>query len=107
MLKKKQPPKGMGVAVSVKRKGSGTSEVVAEDRTEEKINSPVKTITTGERLVGMNKGYTINLGNYESAKIDCWMTRVVPDTDEDAMDALVEISDQIEEHLQYLRGQIE
>ena len=104
---KKTLPKGMGAGVTVKRKGSGTVETVAEDRTEEKTNSPVKTITTGERLVGMSKGYTINLGNYESAKIDCWMSRVVPDEDTAAMDALAEISDQIDEHLQYLREQIE
>lgn len=38
------------------------------------------TLIAGEVRVGMSKGATLNMGNYQSARIDFWMERVVEDT---------------------------
>jgi len=37
------------------------------------------TLVAGEVRVGMSKGATLNMGNYQSARIDFWMERVVVD----------------------------
>jgi len=45
-----------------------TNEVGAEPVPEDV--SPEQTVT-----VGLSRGLTVNLGNYESARIDCWCSR--------------------------------
>lgn len=58
-------------------------------------------IPVGKTSVGLNKGYTINLGNYESAKISCWITRICDDNDVSVMDTLGEISQLIDEQIEF------
>ena len=54
----------------------------------------------GTRRVGVSKGLTVNLGDYNSARVAFWMERVVPDTDEDFVSAVVEMSQLIEDAIQ-------
>ena len=92
--------------MEIHRRGSGERKLIASDRTEDKASSPLRTLVPGERLIGMQKGYTINLDNYESARIDCWMSRVVEDDPAVAQGALSEMADEIEEQLDELRSRI-
>lgn len=63
----------------------------------------------GTRRVGVSKGLTVNLGDYNSARMAFWMERVVNDTDADANRAFVEMSkmieDSLEEEARELRGE--
>lgn len=51
------------------------------------------------RRVGMSKAMTVNMGNYESAKIGVWIERVVPDNDREEATAMTEISGRLDEYL--------
>lgn len=51
--------------------------------------------------VGFSKGYTINLGNYESARINCWVSKKVKDDERLVLDTMAEISSLIDEQLEY------
>lgn len=55
------------------------------------------TLTAGERRVGMSKGVTLNMGNYQSARYDVWMERVIPDTDRDYAKAVIEMEAVLDE----------
>jgi hypothetical protein len=49
----------------------------------------------GYTVVGLSKGITKNLGDYESARVDCWMSHVVKQAD--AVQALEDMSTLIDE----------
>jgi hypothetical protein len=49
----------------------------------------------GFTLVGLSKGITKNLGDYESARVDCWMSSTVEHLK--AVDALEEMSSLIDD----------
>jgi len=60
---------------------------------------------TCKRVVGMSKGCTVNMENYESFRVDVWLTDfVLPDeTQEEALDRISEIIDkQIQEEVDNL-----
>lgn len=66
-------------------------------------NSATSTLglQVGKTSVGISKGYTVNLGNYESARISCWMTRICDDNEVAIMDTLGEISQLIDEQIEF------
>lgn len=47
-----------------------------------------------EVKIGLSKGITLNTGNYESARIDYWMERTVPESEKDS--TLAEMSKEID-----------
>ena len=58
------------------------------------------TIVAGQRRVGMSKGITVNLGDYQSARLDCWMEAVVED-DKRIIDTTIgQLSAEIEAYLE-------
>lgn len=85
-----------------KSKGKGAKQVIQEsERGATQKPSRVNMLSQGEALVGLSKGCTINMGNYQSAKIDCWISRVCPDNEKDIMDNLADIGIMLDEQIEY------
>ena len=85
-----------------KREYDGSKTVVKEKgAVQENENNPINTIQEGKAIVGLSKGLTINLQNYESARINCWISKVTNDDEISIMDTLVQISGMIDEQLQF------
>lgn len=85
-----------------KRESDGSKTVLKEKgAVQENENNPINTIQEGKAIVGLSKGVTVNLGNYESARINCWISRVSNDEETAIMDNLVQISDMLDEQIQY------
>lgn len=51
------------------------------------------------RLIGMSKGVTKNAGNYESFRIDCWLSDFLEE-DENPIEKYQELSEVIDEQIQ-------
>ena len=78
----------------------GVPDVAEVVKPAEGINTGEVTLTAvPQRRIGMSKGMTINMGDYQSARIDVWMERVVPDNDREVEKAYAEISKTLDEHL--------
>lgn len=110
--KKKVTPKNHEEAhvdmVVEKREYDGSKTIVKEKgAVQENENNPINTIQEGKAIVGLSKGLTINLQNYESARINCWISRVSDDDEVSVMDTLVQISEMLDEQLQYEVDEIE
>lgn len=72
---------------------------LAEDEIAESSALPAE-LKVGTRRIGVSKGLTINLGNYESARISYWMERVIPDSDSECTKAIIEMSELVENALE-------
>lgn len=110
--KKKVTPKNHEEAhvdmIVEKREYDGSKTVLKEKgAVQEDENNPINTIQEGKSIVGLSKGLTINLQNYESARINCWISKVTNDDEVSVMDTLVQISEMIDEQLQYEVDEIE
>ena len=110
--KKKVAPKKHEEAnvdmVVEKREYDGSKTVLKEKgAVQENENNPINTIQEGKSIVGLSKGLTINLQNYESARVNCWISKVTNDDEVSVMDTLVQISEMIDEQLQFEVDEIE
>lgn len=63
-------------------------EVLSGKTREMSIKVPIE----GTVAIGMTKGVTINMGDYESARIDVMITRNVNDSDADIVAGIKDIS---------------
>lgn len=106
-LKRKGAAIIKGNRTTVLQRGSGEAEVVKDTSESPSRNERAHSLEKGYRLVGLSKGVTVNLGHYESARIDVWMSVVVEDTPEEALEALAEISGLCDEHIAYERELLE
>jgi hypothetical protein len=52
-------------------------------------------------LVGLSKGTTINMGNYQSARIDCWVVRACRNDEDTVMKNLGDMSLLIDDQINY------
>ena len=93
VVKEKYDP-DVRAKVPVMEKGAEQSE----DNTQ---SSSVIGLPVGKTSVGISKGYTVNLGNYESDRISCWMTKICDDNEIAIMDTLGEISQLIDEQIEF------
>lgn len=94
----------------VKNLGKGDTATVSKkepDSVKENRNCPSNMLKKGECIVGLTKGATINLGNYQSARFDVTITRVVNDDEHTILNELVSISDMIDEQLEYETDKLE
>jgi hypothetical protein len=57
--------------------------------------------------VGIAKGVTVNMGNYQSARIDCWIIGECEDDDTAKMNKFVENSGLIDEQIEFENDQLE
>jgi len=58
-------------------------------------NNPPK----GYATIGLSKGITLNMGDYQSARIDVFIQRNVPDTDEAIKAGLDDINEKLTEEI--------
>ena len=97
--------KDVKVSVEVdKREADGTKTTenvkgVVVDNVEDL--DPISEIPDNTVVVGQSKGYTINLGNYESARINCWISKKTQDDEVSIMDTMAEISQLLDEQLEF------
>lgn len=62
-------------------------------------HSPKHGVPIQARTVGMNKGITRNMGDFESLRVDVWLTDFVAD-DETPQEALARVEEIIDETLE-------
>lgn len=60
---------------------------------------PYMVLPEGKTLVGLSKGVTVNLGNYQSARIDCWISSICDDNQESIQAKINEISNMIDNNV--------
>lgn len=60
-----------------------------------------KSVINGYATVGLSNGVTLNVGNYESARIDCFIQRTVEDTPENIKDTFGEMHKLIQEEIEH------
>jgi hypothetical protein len=53
------------------------------------------TLVKGEVRVGISKGCTLNMGNYQSARMDFWMERVVEDSEHAINNAYADMGEEL------------
>jgi hypothetical protein len=104
-IKKNVAPKNHDEVQSsyvVEKSNYGTKETIKEKGTESENDvNPAGALPEGKSTVGLSKGITINLGNYESARINCWISRTVNEDEKSVMDALADISTMIDEQIEF------
>lgn len=77
------------------------------DKTEEiiKQGTPLDHATKkADSYIGMSKGVTVNMDNYESLRVDCWLS--IPLEDKMPTEKFMELSEIIQEQLEYEVTQI-
>lgn len=94
--------KGVKVSVVKKDNFEKTEEVIKDTIGDEDIEEmEEEALKNNKALVGMSKGYSYNMGNYESARISCSIKVPCNNTDEDIMDEMNRISELLEEQLEF------
>ena len=104
MAIKKPLKKGTTVVVDKLNKETGKKDVILEKGNSAEITDrtlPQSVLPLGKSIVGLNLGFTLSLGNYQSARIDCWITDLCDSDDKSKMDKLAEISGLIQEQIEY------
>lgn|SRR3712207_2419047 len=92
-----------------KNLGKGKKEVLKDEEYQSdqtNRNNPVNMLKSGQAIVGLTKGCKINMGNYQSAKIDVWISRVCKDEDKAIMDNLADISIMLDEQLEFEQSKL-
>lgn len=59
-----------------------------------------KATPKGKALIGLSLGVTLNMGDFESARVDVFIQRNVDDDDESIQEGLADISELIHDELQ-------
>lgn len=79
------------------------SEVIKEGTPLE--HSKMHNINKSSRTVGVNVGSTINMGDFQSLRIDCWVTDELLEN-ETHTEALQRITEVATEHLRYMADEL-
>lgn len=104
MIKKKPLKSGSAVSVDKLNKTTGKKEITMEKGNMAEVNDrtlPQSMLPLNKSLVGISKGLTLNLGSYQSARIDCWMLDMCDSDDKAKMDKLAEMSQMLDEQIEY------
>lgn len=59
----------------------------------------VNPISEGKTRIGIAKGCTINMGSYESARVEVWMERVVDDDEHSINKAINDIGELLDDYI--------
>lgn len=101
---------GVEVAVEVTKRevdGTRTTTQVKGAVTEDEELNPTQEQKADLATVGLSKGITINLGNYESARISCWISKPCKNEDRVIMDTMAEVSSLLDEQLEFEVNELE
>jgi hypothetical protein len=83
-----------------------THEVVHEHGLPVESESKTVPISEGTTAVGLCKGVTLSMGNYQSARIDCWITSPCKENDRSKQDMLSHNSALIDEQIEFETEQL-
>lgn len=100
-----------GVKVSVTKRNNATKEeeCIKGEKLEnsEGLKPEHFNLNANQTSVGMSKGYSFNMGNYESAKVSCWINLPCENTDADIQDTLDRISGLLDEQLEFEANELD
>lgn len=98
-----------GVKVSVIKRDNYTKseEVVKGEAIEEDFDGKENPTRSSETIVGLSKGYSFNMGNFESAKISCWISIPCKNDDEEIMDTMARISSLLDEQIEFEANELD
>ena len=98
-----------GVKVSVIKRDNYTKseEVVKGEAVEEDFDGKENPTRGSETIVGLSKGYSFNMGNFESAKISCWISTPCKNDDVAIMDEMERISRLLDEQIEFEASQLD
>lgn len=101
-LKKKVTKKALDENTTIKKKvGRDPEEVIQEGTSPRKINK-----TTSNNVVGLNIGVTINLGDFQSLRIDCWASEEIA-LEDDKQAKLLELTEVVRDHINYVAQEMQ
>lgn len=101
-LKKKSIKKTLDANTTVKKKvGKEPEEILKEGELPTKINKSKET-----ESVGMSIGVTLNLGDFQSLRIDCWATENLTEG-ETKEEKLINLTEVLKEHLEYVANEMQ
>lgn len=83
----------------VKETDQGIEKTIKGRPMEIEDKLPYMVLPEGKTLVGLSKGVTVNLGNYQSARIDCWISSICDDNQESIQAKINEISNMIDNNV--------
>ena len=112
VIKKKKPlkadakdntSKGVKTTVTLKENdyGKKTEYINKGEHIEEQEEEILGENDNNLAVVKLSKVLTVNLGNYESAKIGCSITRKCKDTDEVIMQTFADVSTLLDEQIEF------
>lgn len=87
----------------VKNKGKKDEKVIQEGKEQPVKGSPKH---TSVNTVGVSIGVTLNLGDFQSLRIDCWGQQEIEDID-DREEVLVELTETLREHISYVAEEMQ
>lgn len=82
------------------KKKKGTYEDTKDKKNQDML------LDTNKVRVGLSKGVTINMGDFQSARIDVWISKVCDDNKVEIEETLNEISKIIDERIEYEANQL-
>lgn len=97
-LKKKTLKRKVEENTTISTNTSGQVETVKEGKPLE--HTKKHNVTNHTKTVGINIGATVNMGDYQSLRVDCWLTDEVGE-DETHEEALIRIGQIAKDHLDY------
>lgn len=83
--------------------GGGSEVILEEERKNDRLcgSRPSNHISEDQAIVGLSKGCTRNMGNYESARIDVSLTVICKNNEVEIMNTLADISQKLDEQLEF------
>lgn len=99
----KKVDKRLSANTTIKKKVGREPEEVIQEGAElpRKVNKPFSNNT-----VGVNIGVTINLGDFQSLRIDCWASEDVKE-EQDKQKVLLELTNMVQEHIEYVANKMQ
>lgn len=87
----------------VKNKGRKDEKIIKEGKEQPNKAEPKH---LNANTVGVSIGVTLNLGDFQSLRIDCWGQQELESID-DREETLVELTDTLREHLTYVAEEMQ
>lgn len=99
----KKVSKKLDKNTTIKKKVGREPEEVIQEGAElpRKVNKPFSNNT-----VGLNIGVTINLGDFQSLRIDCWASEDVKEG-QDKQAVLLELTSMVQDHINYVASEMQ
>ena len=115
-VRKRKPAKPVdhteeGVKVSVVKRDnySKTEELIKGEAIESDDSMELNDVVPKEKeaTVGLSKGYSFNMGNFESARINCWISVPCKNDDTEIMDTFARVSELLDEQIEFEANELD